>query len=90
MRGGRRRERRHIARDDDDRQGQGLHGALGEVLLPRREMPANWALGGAIEVFLKILIYYLHERAWAAVPRGTRHQASRVYGNSPGKPMSSR
>ncbi|MCA8943924.1 MAG: DUF2061 domain-containing protein [Planctomycetes bacterium] len=25
---------------------------------------------GSIEVFAKILIYYLHERAWAAVPHG--------------------
>lgn len=25
---------------------------------------------GGIEVFAKILIYYLHERAWAAVPYG--------------------
>ena len=27
-------------------------GALGEVLLPRREMPTKWELGGEVEVFL--------------------------------------
>ncbi|MFQ5780072.1 MAG: DUF2061 domain-containing protein [Nitrospiria bacterium] len=26
---------------------------------------------GAIEVFAKILFYYLHERAWQILPRGT-------------------
>ena len=27
-------------------------GALGEVLLPRREMPATWDIGGAVDVFI--------------------------------------
>ncbi len=26
---------------------------------------------GAIEVFAKVLIYYLHERAWQVLPRGS-------------------
>ena len=26
---------------------------------------------GGIEVFTKILLYYFHERAWQAIPRGT-------------------
>ena len=26
---------------------------------------------GAIEFFAKLMIYYLHERAWQSVPRGT-------------------
>lgn len=25
---------------------------------------------GAIEFFIKLLLYYLHERAWQSVPRG--------------------
>ena len=32
----------------------------------------NMALSiGAIEVFLKMVIYYFHERLWQLVPRGT-------------------
>lgn len=38
------------------------------------------ALGiGGIEAVLKILFYYLHERAWQALPRGTiRHIETEV------------
>ena len=31
---------------------------------------------GFIEVFAKIAIYYLHERAWAQVPHGTFSRSS--------------
>lgn len=34
---------------------------------------------GALEPVVKIVIYYLHERAWQAVPRGAiRHLAARM------------
>ena len=34
----------------------------------------EWELAlaiGAVEPVVKIIVYYLHERAWQAVPRGT-------------------
>lgn len=34
------------------------------------EIDAALLIGG-IEFFLKIFVYYLHERAWQLVPRGT-------------------
>lgn len=30
---------------------------------------------GTVEPFVKLLIYYLHERAWQLVPRGTVQRA---------------
>jgi uncharacterized membrane protein len=29
---------------------------------------------GSVEVFTKLFLYYLHERAWQVVPRGTIRQ----------------
>jgi len=37
-------------------------------------MTGEWRLAvaiGAVEPFVKIVIYYLHERLWQLVPRGT-------------------
>jgi len=42
---------------------------------------------GAIEVFAKLLFYYLHERVWQFLPRGTiRHIESKVIHEKRKKP----
>jgi len=47
-------------------------------------MTGQWSIAvavGTIEPFVKIVVYYLHERAWQAVPRGTiRRLAGRIFG----------
>ena len=41
------------------------------------------AIGG-IELVLKAVMYYLHERAWQAVPRGTIRRVFYVFRKQPG------
>lgn len=49
------------------------------VLVMTGEMTMALAVG-AVEPFVKVIIYYLHERAWQAVPRGT---VRRFFANRP-------
>ena len=40
---------------------------------------------GGIEFFVKLLLYYLHERAWQLVPRGTVRKV--IDADAPGDPL---
>lgn len=33
---------------------------------------------GFIEFFIKLLLYYLHERAWQSIPRGVIRRVTRI------------
>ena len=48
--------------------------ATGTTVVIALALGVDWSVAlqiGAVEAVAKMIVYYLHERAWAAVPMGT-------------------